>query len=111
MKTVVLDPETWMRGGGEGSGYLLYGEQKCCMGFAALDFGASRDEIDGMGVWADCPNTGLAKRDLATVGHRFHRLYEINDEREYEDAERVRLLNAELERLDEDFRFVLKGQE
>jgi hypothetical protein len=107
VKTVVLNPETWIRGGvGFPMTLLLRADGKmCCMGFAALAMGVTEDEIMGRSIWGVCANPKLRDSDK---GGRLSKLYQINDT-DYvaNDEERVRHLNAELERLGEDFRFEL----
>lgn len=91
-------------------------ERMCCMGFAAMAFGATRLEIMGRSTWSVCANRDLSSRDrdrsssVQTIW--FMGLYQINDDPGVpDDGTRVQLLNEELERLGEDFRFALKEAE
>jgi hypothetical protein len=110
VKMVTLDPETWARGFFHTNDrYLLGGHgKKCCMGFAALAFGATEDEIRHQYYWRDCKNTDLQGRDFyPSYGTRFHEVYGLNDCKDLTDEERVDQINATLERMGENFRFAL----
>lgn len=123
---VELDPETWDRGMQWDDVYLL-GEKVprlCCMGFAALAFGATEEQIKGAQSWG---SSALAGTPL----HEFERrkpgtcqaLYCINDKgvrtngsdgavtesKNLSDAARVAALNEVCEEAGLGWRFALKG--
>lgn len=112
MKIIELDPDTWIRGNviKDDSCLLSPDGNKCCMGFAALAFGATDEDIAGADWWANCRMTALKERDAGADAKRFRAVYMINDDDDYaSDTERIANLNKELESLGEDFRFALKG--
>ena len=114
---VELDREKWRRGKGSYESKLLAGDGRmCCMGFAALAFGATPDQIMGLDTWGSCPVEALAARDtrVGNGGRRFAPAYEANDDQSYgcdleDDRRRVWKINGVLTRMGENFRFALKG--
>ena len=109
MIIVKLDPKTWDRGSLEPPVKLLGRNGMCCMGFAALARGAMEEEIEGFGTWSECKNETLSADDEFSFGVlRYAKVYSINDALGLSDKVRVKRLNAELEKVEADFRFELE---
>lgn len=110
IKIVKIDPEKWDRGRGDPARVKLLGKHgMCCMGFAALAFGADEGQIKNCPTWRVCRNETLAARDRQAAFDNAG-LYHANDDLGHEDAARVARLNQILEAMDENFRFELGAE-
>lgn len=114
MRIVWLKRGTWDRGNGlKHDVFLLGDEGMCCMGFAAIELGATETDIWEAETWKNCGSSKLAEREDAAdlAGHGYELLYQLNDVAGLKDEDRVRLLNIELKQLGLGFRFELDGPE
>lgn len=122
---VELDPEKWDRGAQWSDVYLLGDENEevprlCCMGFAALAFGATEEQIRGVQAWGASLLAGTPLHEF----ERIHRgacqaLYCVNDKGTHNpdsekskvlsDEERVEALNEVCEEAGLGWRFALKA--
>lgn len=113
-------PRMWARGGDAGPNeegvFLLRPADKkmCCMGFAALFFGAKKEEIAEQTDWGTCTNEVLKEVDLPDPEDYqiFQPVYTRNDDfdsagKKIPDASRIRLINSELAAVKANFRFRL----
>lgn len=130
MQIIELDPNVWMRGAS--GGVLLHKDhdqrRQCCIGIACTAFGVADEVLEAQGTVADVTqDSGLAVvpeafKAIAVIevgeysdipymtNDCLQPVYGINDDPDIsDDAERVTLINAELERIGADFRFALKG--
>jgi hypothetical protein len=135
-RIIELDPSVWMRG--KRGGYLLVDapaqpRQQCCIGVACTALGVPDESIAGEGCVEELPLKVVPGefQSIAVIGKRFRneyddyddyddveeyisndnlaRVYDINDNPEIEDdATRVQMINAELEKVKASFRFALK---
>jgi len=116
LRTIELDPATWLRGEGSGPSYLYRGSdgKSCCLGVACIAFGRTTRSLDGHAEVGDVkplPRPLVPLRRLVEGTELANTLYMINDRVDKtNDADRVVELNQELGRIGMSFRFALKDE-
>jgi hypothetical protein len=89
-KVLVIDRTIWLRGEGGSKSYLLReGDGKmCCLGFDAIEYGFTEEEIEGFGEPCELEHLPRDYRNSRCGGAGVTEAININDDPELSDAER-----------------------